>query len=289
MSETERLSLICEAVAFSRSARLAGSPVVAYSRAVREVLFTLWESYGRSKHASARYRSRGSIGENVGRADLIYDHAIPLTLVLNELQAVEELRPENIQPILDRRLAAALITMDENKRLTSLGLRSRMPDGWDGVDQLARYRAAGIEVFEQASASTSAGNNTGVSVVVTDRLLKRTTPSSLVLRAAEDHPRLQASSALVKSSWALIWEKLQGHGFALAPTASRDGFVIRRESGDQFRIDPKSETLRIKVGPRPRVSPPAELVHHGRQPDWLVVTPSQAALAADYLVALSVD
>jgi len=46
----------------------------------------------------------------------------------------------------------AVVTRAEDQRLNSLGLRSRMPAGWDGMDPFARYRVAGIELLEADNA-----------------------------------------------------------------------------------------------------------------------------------------
>ena len=116
---------------------------------------------------------------------------------------------------------------------------------------------------------------------------RRSTEPGLMLRVPGDHPKLEASSALVRSAWQLIWTGLQSVGFELVPGASRDGFSVRRTTGTQFRVDPKLETLRIRIGSHPDVTPPAELVHNGRQPNWIVVMPEHAALALRYLQQLT--
>ena len=282
MSELERLGLICEALTFSQSARSAGSPSASHSRAVREAVFTLWESYGRSKHASARYRSRASLAADTRQGGLVYDHGIPFTLVHAELLAVEQPTPERVRPILERRLVAATITKEEDQRLTALGLRSRMPDSWDGQDPLARYAAAEIELVEN-KASSPRPRPSGGTAGSLGCSPKQAVAPPLTMRSPDDHPRLQAASSLVRSAWEHVWRGLQADGFELVPVATRDGFFVRRSSGAQFKVDPKVDTIRVKVGLRPRVAPPAELVHGGRQPDWLIVKPEQAALALDYL------
>jgi len=38
-----------------------------------------------------------------------------------------------------------LVTKDEHRRLNASGLRSKMPDDWDGENIWARYDAIGIE------------------------------------------------------------------------------------------------------------------------------------------------
>lgn len=282
MSELERLAVICEALTFSRSARLAGSPVAAHSSAAREAIFTLWESYGRSKHASSRYRSQASLTMDVRKGGLVYDHAIPFALVHDELLSLAELSPTSVKAILERRLAAATITREEDQRLTALGLRSRMPVGWDGEDMLARYKAAGIDLAEET-------NRVGPErpYVRPIQTLNGRESGSFTIQVPAHHPKLQASSSRVRSAWEHIWVGLQEKGFELVSNATRDGFSVMRASGLHFKIDPKIESLRIKVGLKPRFPPPAELVHPGRQPNWIVVVPQDAAVARDYLTRLA--
>ncbi|SEK16238.1 hypothetical protein SAMN05444746_12422 [Variovorax sp. OK212] len=41
----------------------------------------------------------------------------------------------------------ALVTKDEDQKLTEFRLRKSMPSDWDGKDPLARYKAIGIDVL----------------------------------------------------------------------------------------------------------------------------------------------
>lgn len=54
-------------------------------------------------------------------------------------------RAEDVAPFIETHLKVAFITMDERDRLDfELGLRDRMPDGWQEGDVMARLRMAGI-------------------------------------------------------------------------------------------------------------------------------------------------
>ena len=286
LSEIQRLQLICEALAFSRSASQAGSPIAAHARAVREAIYELWESYGRSKAASAKWRSRASLASIADRNGHVYDHAIPFTLVHRELLEVSELSPEAIRPILEARVQAALITRREDEELTRIGLRSKMPSDWDGVNLLARYEAAGIEVIENVGASKRREGCVQGSEAA--RSTRESKPNEyLVLRLPEEHPKLQASSQSVRSAWEAIWTSLQAEGFRLVQDATRDGFYVATQLGFRFKIDPKVNALRIKIGLRPLIPPPIQLVHSGTQPDWIEVKPEHREIAATYLRQLT--
>jgi hypothetical protein len=286
LSEIQRLQLICEALAFSRSASKAGSPIAAHARAVREAIYELWESYGRSKAASAKWRSRASLAPIADRNGHVYDHAIPFTLVHRELLEVSDLSPEAIRPILEARVAAALITRREDEELTRIGLRSKMPSNWDGVNVLARYEAAGIEVIENIGETKRREVYAQGSEAASDR--RELQPNeSLILSLPDEHPKLQASSPSTRSAWETIWTSLQAEGFRLVPDATRDGFYVATQSGFRFKIDPKANALRIKIGLRPLIPPPTQLVHNGNQRDWIEVKPEHYEIAAAYLRQLT--
>ena len=76
---------------------------------------------------------------------LMIDHAIPLVILRQRVFADVTLR--SIPALRDYMRASyrrGVITSSEDASLNGLGLRSRMPADWDGVDPYARYRAASI-------------------------------------------------------------------------------------------------------------------------------------------------
>lgn len=105
----------------------------------------------------------------------------------------------------------------------------------------------------------------------------------------DDHPKLKASSSTVRASCERIYQALQTKGLRLQPEVSRDGFLMRLNTKIRFRIDPKGEALRIRVGLRPVLPVPEALVHSGNQPDWIVVRPQDTDEAIVYLTDLVVN
>lgn len=288
LSEDERLALICDAVSYAQKTRAAGAPASTGSKAVREAVFFLWESYGRGKHKSARYRSTAAVGKPA--KDLIYDHAIPFTLLYNELLRLPSPTAASVRPLLERLCVAALLTREEDDRLTAAGLRERMPADWNGSDALARYRAAGIEVLPNEPLrgvvvpSSAAAKSPRPKVPAT----KASADSRLIVRQPSDHPKFQSSEARVKAACLAVWTMLQAEGFELIAEARRDGFsMMRKRDGLTFRIDPKVAALRICIGRQPVLPPPPQLVHSGAQPDWITVGEGTSALAVAYLRSLS--
>jgi hypothetical protein len=144
LSTQERLLLICESIRYCQRVRAMGMGKAAWTKALREPVFFLWECRRAGKLAAARFNSHAA-GAVRSAGALVYDHAIPFTYVESELMALAEPNPDAVHQILERRLVACLITRDEDRLLTLNGLRSSMPADWDGISPLARYRAVDIE------------------------------------------------------------------------------------------------------------------------------------------------
>lgn len=138
LTERERLELICEAVQYCQKVRKKRMPVNCYTKALREPIYFLWELRGgRTKDQCAAKRSKATM-EPVelkrGDGNLIYDHAVPYTLLEAELLALETVTAEAIRPILERCGHFALVTKEEHGLL-----KNTMPEDW--TDPYARYEA----------------------------------------------------------------------------------------------------------------------------------------------------
>lgn len=70
------------------------------------------------------------------------EHAIPVTIFMEQLLSSATTQ-EDVHRILEP-MVVVKVTKEENRRLNAAGLRSRMPDGWDG-DPSARHKAVGIQ------------------------------------------------------------------------------------------------------------------------------------------------
>jgi hypothetical protein len=81
-----------------------------------------------------------------GAGELIYDHAVPLKYLQDELLNLDNPTTSSLAEALNRHSVVVLITKNDDRCLNKAGYRSKMPEGWDGVDQFARYKAVGIEV-----------------------------------------------------------------------------------------------------------------------------------------------
>jgi hypothetical protein len=147
MDESCRLALIAEAVRYCQRVSSLGMPSNCYTKALREPIFFLWETRNGGKAKVAKYRSKAAVGLKYGKAQLIYDHAVPFKFLQQKLLALQSVTEESIRSILEQHGIAVLITQAENALLNKHGYGSNMPPEWDGSDPLARYRAVGIELL----------------------------------------------------------------------------------------------------------------------------------------------
>jgi len=83
---------------------------------------------------------------NFGKREIVYDHAIPFRYIEAELLGLAEVTPQAVADVLEKKCVVALITTEEDRNLNAAGLSSKMPENWDGLDPLARYKAVGIDL-----------------------------------------------------------------------------------------------------------------------------------------------
>ncbi len=153
MDDTKRLQLIAEAVRYCQCVAAMGMRVAGYAKTPREAIHVVWTLRFGSKAQAAKYRSRAAVGLKWGRREICFDHAIPYRYELKALMALTEVTPETVRPVLEKFDVHAIITKAEDDALRAAGLKSKMPDGWDGADTLARYKAVGMEIVENTNIS----------------------------------------------------------------------------------------------------------------------------------------
>jgi hypothetical protein len=85
--------------------------------------------------------------DDLGRR-LTHEHTVPLSLLSEKVLSLETGDRETIRDTFRTHCRAALLTKEEDRKLSGAKLRSRMPPGWSsGEDVLARYSAVGIELL----------------------------------------------------------------------------------------------------------------------------------------------
>jgi hypothetical protein len=150
VDETRRLELIVEAVRYCQRVRDMGMPASCYSKALREPAHFLWERRLGPKWQIPTFRSKRSVGVPPGTRGLVYDHAVPFRYLSAALLDTPSVTTGSVREALDRFSQIVIITKDEDDALMAAGYSSKMPEHWDGVDALARYRAVGIELVPNA-------------------------------------------------------------------------------------------------------------------------------------------
>lgn len=84
------------------------------------------------------------------RVRLIVDHAVPLRMITGMMfRSGFNRTREGVLEHLARWYRLGVLLADEDKLLNTAGLRSKMPDSWDGHNPFARYEAVGITGHRQ--------------------------------------------------------------------------------------------------------------------------------------------
>jgi hypothetical protein len=79
---------------------------------------------------------------------LVHEHVVPKGIVIERLLNLPHKTADSVNELMVKYCKGAVITKDEDADLNRLGLRSKMPTGWDGKDVWARY--AGILLHTHA-------------------------------------------------------------------------------------------------------------------------------------------
>jgi hypothetical protein len=148
------LELIVEAVKYCQLVKGMRMPLKCYTKALREPVFFLWEcrfgappkGISGPKECAAKYRSEKSKGRSFGKRKLNYDHAIPFRYLQDKLLKLTDVTPVSVAKVLEDFCVTALIKPEEHRLLSRRGLGKGMPEGWNGHDPLARYKAVGIKM-----------------------------------------------------------------------------------------------------------------------------------------------
>jgi hypothetical protein len=84
------------------------------------------------------------------RKDVVYEHVVPHSIVMEKLLSIDPLTNENILKVLRKFYIICAITKEEDRLLNAAKLKSKMPDGWNEETGsfFARYEAVGISIIE---------------------------------------------------------------------------------------------------------------------------------------------
>ncbi len=80
----------------------------------------------------------------------IYEHSIPASIVRSKLLSCYPILESEVEKIFLSAGPVVIILREEDKKLSSIKLSRKMPNGWVwGDDPLARYEAAGIKISRE--------------------------------------------------------------------------------------------------------------------------------------------
>ncbi|GMQ45639.1 hypothetical protein [Vibrio sp. 10N] len=79
--------------------------------------------------------------------NLILEHGVPVKVIMDKIQEYNEPTPVDIAIIIQSMSALAVITKEEGKYMSKLGIKSKMPDDWDKQNKWIRYERANIQLI----------------------------------------------------------------------------------------------------------------------------------------------
>lgn len=144
-----------------REARLTGdAPLMEFVRVTRQGAMRSLDYWftprrrGEWRPSTVLWSEPARALPNAAGAPVRSEHVYPLNLLSRDLLAAEP-TVEAFGRIVAERLVLAVITVEEDLRLSAAGLSRSMPAAWDGRDPFDRYRAAGLDVDSFASRQTA--------------------------------------------------------------------------------------------------------------------------------------
>ena len=115
-------------------------------RNLKAVLHQYWQHRVLGMHGVSQKknlpRSVEAIGKDTKECDV--EHVVPMQYIVDLLMDMKPITNQKVKNVLKKYYYVMLITKEEHAKLNSSGLRSKMPENWDGKDVLARYKAVGI-------------------------------------------------------------------------------------------------------------------------------------------------
>lgn len=136
--EEEKLNCLKKVIFNAQEHMRVGDPTRIYSQYLRYALDEFRDmNFYISENARGLFRN-----------EVIHEHVVPHKIIMGKLLSLDCPTNCDILSIIKKYYVICRITKAEDKLLSSLGLRSKMPSGWDEESGcvFARYRYAGISV-----------------------------------------------------------------------------------------------------------------------------------------------
>ena len=120
----------------------------------------VWTEFD-GKDNGCKYWSEAAWKVQDDRRQLVHEHVIPKSIVIQRLLALSPATAESVNQLMGSYCLGAVITRKEDAHLNSHGLRSTMPLDWDEQNAWARYEHAGI-VLRQPTGLANATETSGI-------------------------------------------------------------------------------------------------------------------------------
>jgi hypothetical protein len=120
-------------------------------RNLKTALHQYWQNKTMGLHGQSQKKRipRSVAATGLPLAECVVEHAVPQMEIVNRLMGLNPLTEEAIESLLRRLFVVTLVTKAEHALLNASGVRSTMPEGWDGKNVYARYEAVGIRMAGQ--------------------------------------------------------------------------------------------------------------------------------------------
>lgn len=117
--------------------------------AVIDNMFWVWSEF-HGKIKGCKYWSIEAVKayQKNKKAKLIHEHIVPRKILREKIFDIDKVTPESIKKLFDTYNIGVIVTKAEDDYLNRLGLRSKMPDDWDGLDPWARHKAGNIKLAQ---------------------------------------------------------------------------------------------------------------------------------------------
>jgi hypothetical protein len=131
---------IARDIAFVLTAHLHPGTV----HAVLSEAMWVWSEFD-GKHGETLSRSLAA-SKCTDKRELCHEHIVPKRYIIRSLWELSKPTEKNVKSILSTYCIGALVTREEDQKLSEKGYKSRMPDDWDLTEVWIRYRQARIRM-----------------------------------------------------------------------------------------------------------------------------------------------
>jgi hypothetical protein len=114
-------------------------------QAVIDNILWVWSEFD-GKYKGCKYWSAKALSSVNKPKKLIHEHLVPRKMLREMIFDLNNPSSDELYKILDTWCIGVVVTVDEDRNLNKLKLRSSMPQNWDKENKWSRYIEAGIKI-----------------------------------------------------------------------------------------------------------------------------------------------